>query len=78
MNLATVKYYLNITFITIIAAIVLATFLNSSLLIYIMLVFFAIFAVLYLGFWRCPDCKKHLGKLNVKKCKRCGKNIYEQ
>ena len=78
MKLSTAKYILNVTFMAIAAALVLTTFLNSSGLVYVMMVFFCIYAIVFLGFWRCPECKKHLGKLNARKCRHCGKNLYEQ
>ncbi|MBQ7816182.1 MAG: hypothetical protein IJ339_02340 [Oscillospiraceae bacterium] len=51
--------------------------MNSQGLIYVMLGFFVIYALVYLLGWRCPKCKKHLGKLVVQRCKHCGHHIWE-
>ncbi len=75
MDLKTVKFILTTTFLVIIAALLIGSFTNNQLLIYIMLGFFAIFALVYLVGWRCPECKKHLGKLVVRQCKHCGHRI---
>ena len=75
MDLKNVKFILTATFITIVAALVIGSFTNNQLLIYIMLGFFAIFAAVYLIGWRCPKCKKHLGKLVVRRCKQCGHTL---
>lgn len=75
MDLKTVKFLLNTTFMIIIAALVIGSVMNNQLLIYMMIAFFVIYGVIYLGFWRCPKCKKHLGKLFVHKCKNCGHDL---
>ena len=75
MNLKTVKFILTITFLTIVAAVVIGSFTNNTVLIYIMMAFFVIFAAVYMLFWRCPECKKHLGKLTARSCKHCGHKI---
>lgn len=75
MNLGTTKYILSVTFIMVIAALILASFLNMNSLVYIMMGFFLVFITVFFVFWRCPDCKKHLGKLTVRKCKHCGKEF---
>ena len=62
MDLKSVKFFLTTTFIMIVAALVVGSFTNNQLLIYIMLAFFAIFALVYLFGWKCPKCEKHLGK----------------
>lgn len=34
------------------------------------------FVIMYVMYWRCPYCGKHLDKLIVmQKCKRCGKRV---
>jgi len=53
----------------------MGSFTNNQLLIYIMLGFFAIFALVYLFGWKCPKCKKHLGKLVARRCKHCGHTL---
>lgn len=71
MNLKSIKSFLTTTFMTIVAALIVASFMDNSLMIYIMMAFFVIYAVVYLFFWKCPHCKKHLGKLVVRECKHC-------
>lgn len=75
MDLRSTKHFLKVTFLVIVAALIIGSFMDSSLMIYIMLGFFGIFTVVYLMFWRCPNCKKHLGKLVAYKCKHCGHNL---
>lgn len=77
MNLALVKQILTITFLAIVVALIGGSFMNSQGLIYVMLGFFVIYALVYLLGWRCPKCKKHLGKLVVQRCKHCGHHIWE-
>ena len=77
MNLLSVKRFLTMTFMVIIAALIIASFLDAPGLVYVMFAFFGIFAVVYLLFWRCPKCKKHLGKLNAYRCRNCGSEIYK-
>ncbi|MBQ7006712.1 MAG: hypothetical protein IJN59_02665 [Oscillospiraceae bacterium] len=74
-DLKNVKFILSSTFILIIATLVIGSFTNNQLLTYLMLAFFAIFAAVYFCFWRCPNCKKHLGKMIVHRCKHCGHEI---
>ncbi len=75
MDLRTTKFLLNSTFLMIIASLVIGSLMDNQVLIYIMIAFFVIYGILYMGFWRCPECKKHLGKLFVHKCKHCGKDL---
>ena len=75
MNLRSVKSFLTTTFLVIVAALIIGSFMNNELMIYIMLAFFVIFALVYLLGWRCPECKKHLGKLVARRCKHCGHRI---
>ena len=75
MDLKTVKFILTTTFLVIVAALIIGSFTNNQLLIYIMLAFFAIFALVYLLGWRCPECKKHLGKLVARRCRHCGHRL---
>ena len=75
MDLKTVKFILTSTFIVIVAALLIGSFTNNQLLIYIMLGFFAIFALVYLFGWKCPKCKKHLGKLVARRCRHCGHTL---
>ena len=77
MNLASIKQFLTTTFMVIVVALIGASFMNAPGLIYVMMAFFVIYAVGYIGFWRCPECKKHLGKLNARKCKKCGHELYK-
>lgn len=77
MNLLSIKQFLSTTFMVIVIALIGASFLNAPGLIYVMMAFFVIYAVVYIGFWRCPECKKHLGKLNARKCKKCGHDLYK-
>lgn len=40
------------------------------------IIFVAAAAALWIGYWKCPYCGKHLDKLVLtQKCKRCGKRI---
>lgn len=75
MDLKTVKFILTTTFLVIVAALIIGSFTNNQLLIYIMLAFFVVFALVYLLGWRCPECKRHLGKLVARRCKHCGHRI---
>ena len=75
MDLKTVKFILTTTFLVIVAALIIGSFTNNQLLIYIMLAVFVVFALVYLLGWRCPECKKHLGKLVARRCKHCGHRI---
>lgn len=75
MDLRTVKFILTTTFLVIVAALIIGSFTNNQLLIYIMLAFFVIFALVYLFGWKCPKCKKHLGKLVARQCKHCGHRL---
>ena len=77
MNLAAIKQFLSTTFMVIVVALIGASFLNAPGLIDVMMAFFVIYAVGYIGFWRCPECKKHLGKLNAQQCKKCGHKLYK-
>lgn len=75
MDLKSVKSFLITTFLVIVAALIIGSFMNNPLMIYIMLAFFVIYAVVFLFFWRCPKCKKHLGKLIVHQCRHCGHRL---
>lgn len=75
MELRTVKFFLTTTFLVIVAALIIGSFMNNQLMIYIMIAFFAAYAFVYLFFWKCPKCKKHLGKLVARRCKHCGHTL---
>ena len=47
MDLKTVKFILTTTFLVIVAALIIGSFTNNQLLIYIMLAFFVVFALVY-------------------------------
>ena len=76
MNLASVKQFLTITFLVIVVALIGASFMNAPGLIYVMMAFFVIYAVVFLVGWRCPKCKAHLGKLNARRCRKCGQELF--
>lgn len=78
MDLRSVKYMLNTTFMFAILAMAIGSFVGGSALVFVMMGFFVIFITVYLFCWKCPKCKKHLGKMSVRKCKHCGHDIYEQ
>lgn len=76
MDLRSVKQMLRTTFMFAILAMAIGSFIEGSALAFVMMGFFVIFIIVYLLFWKCPNCKKHLGKLSAYKCKHCGCDIY--
>lgn len=75
MDLKSVRYMMRMTFMFVIAAMILGSIIDASIFVYIMLGFFAAFIFMFAFLWRCPNCKKHLGKITVHKCKHCGHEI---
>ena len=57
---------------------ILGSFIGGSAMVVVMMGFFAVFIITYVFFWRCPKCKKHIGKMSALKCKHCGHDIYSQ
>lgn len=77
MDLKTTKFILSSTFMIIIAAVLMVTFIESQLLTMMMIGFLLVFVTVYAIFLRCPHCKKHIGKMSARKCKHCGKDLYQ-
>lgn len=72
MNLSSIRQFLSSAYIIMIALLLGATFLKIQALLYAMFALIAVYIVVYAFLWRCPKCKKHLGKTNVCRCGKCG------
>lgn len=77
MDLNTTKTILKASFMVVIAALMIASFFNVPFLVFVMIGFLMLFVTVYAMFWRCPNCKKHLGKLVVRQCRNCGQPLYK-
>ncbi len=80
MNLKTVKTYINALILVIVLLSIMASqpaLLNYSLSLFLAsLVALGCMIFLHLKFWRCPNCKRHLGfSLNQERCRRCRKPL---
>ena len=75
MNLREVRNLMRNLFMGALGAMMIGSFLQISLIVYVMLALFAGYAIVFAFMWRCPNCKKHLGKITVHQCKHCGHTI---
>ena len=80
MNLKSVKTYINALILTTVLLSILASqpqFISYSLSFFLAaLAALICMIVLHWKFWRCPNCKRHLGfSLNLDRCPRCRKPL---
>ena len=80
MKLKTVKTYINVLIFTTVLLSILAS--QPALIAFSLSLFLASLAALgcmiflHWKFWRCPNCKRHLGfSLNQDRCRRCQKPL---
>ena len=78
MDLRSVKQMMSTVFMFAILAMAIGSFIGGSAMVVVMKGFFAVFIITYVFFWKCPKCKKHIGKMSALKCKHCGHDIYSQ
>lgn len=77
MDLKTVRTSMHILAGTVILLCFLAIFINSKLLIWSMFINLAAMIWISLAYWRCPHCRRHLGRdswLGMF-CPHCGKVV---
>lgn len=75
MGLREIRALMRNLFMGALGAMIVGSFIKVSAIVYVMLACFAAYAIVFAFMWRCPNCKKHLGKITVHSCKHCGHSI---
>lgn len=75
MSLIEIRILMRKIFMGVIISMIVGTFIQLPVIVYIMMGLFAAFIFIFVFKWRCPNCKKHLGKMTVHSCKHCGHTI---
>lgn len=75
MKIKTVEAVQNLLWSIVGLSLILSYFLNMDILWMIAVIALGLIFVVRAKFWRCPYCRKYIGREKGKYCKNCGKEI---